>query len=67
MNPFKVTRRTGEVFVVLSTEDWEREQVTLYLIQNQSLTRQIAASLDTHNNDRGCQPADEQLNEIIGL
>ena len=27
--PLKVTRRNGEDFVVISAEDWEREQETL--------------------------------------
>ncbi|HBM51021.1 MAG TPA: prevent-host-death protein, partial [Marinobacter sp.] len=27
--PVKVTRRAGEAFVVMSAEDWEREQETL--------------------------------------
>ena len=28
--PLKVTRRSGEDFVVISAEDWAREQDTLY-------------------------------------
>ena len=32
--PLKVTRRNGEDFVVISAEDWEREQETLYVLQN---------------------------------
>ena len=43
--PLKVTRRTGQDFVVLGAEDWEREQETLYILQNQSLMQQIALSL----------------------
>ena len=30
--PLKVTRRSGEDFVVISAEDWEREQETLYVL-----------------------------------
>ena len=40
--PLKVTRRTGADFVVVSAEDWEREQETLYVLQNSDLMRQIA-------------------------
>ena len=40
--PLKVTRRNGEDFVVISAEDWEREQETLYVLQNQSLMKQIS-------------------------
>jgi prevent-host-death family protein len=30
--PLKVTRRSGDNFVVLSADDWEREQETLYVL-----------------------------------
>ena len=33
--PLKVTRRSGEDFVVVSAEDWEREQETLYVLKKQ--------------------------------
>ncbi len=65
--PIKVTRRAGEDFVVMSADDWEREQETLYVLQNNSLMQQIADSLDTHNKTTGYKPTDEQLNEITGL
>jgi len=44
----KVTRRAGEDFVVIGAEDWEREQETLYVLQNSNLMKQIATSLGTH-------------------
>ncbi|GEN27133.1 hypothetical protein HVA01_07790 [Halovibrio variabilis] len=65
--PLKVTRRAGEAFVVISAEDWEREQETLYVLQNRDLMEQIAASLDTHSRGQGYQPDNEQMNEITGL
>ena len=40
--PLKVTRRAGDAFVVISADDWEREQETLYILQNQNLMQQIA-------------------------
>lgn len=43
--PLRVTRRSGEDFVVISAQDWESEQETLYVLQNQSLMQQIGASL----------------------
>ena len=49
----KVTRRTGEAFVVLSANDWQREQETLHVLQNQDLMQQIADSLKTHNRSQG--------------
>lgn len=48
--PIKVTRRAGDAFVVMSAEDWERKQETLYVLQNTSLMTQIVESLRTHEN-----------------
>jgi antitoxin YefM len=65
--PLRVTRRTGSDFVVMSAEDWERDQETLYVLQNTSLMHQIADSSVTHNAGNGYTPTKEQLDEITGL
>lgn len=65
--PIKVTRRTGEAFVVMSAEDWEREQETLYVLQNSALMKQIAESLATHNQDKGYTPTSEEMDEITRI
>mgnify|MGYP005820204041 FL=1 len=65
--PLRVTRRSGEDFVVLSAEDWEREQETLYVLQNSGLMRQLADSAKTHSERTGYTPTDEQMDEITGL
>ena len=65
--PLKVTRCAGEAFVVLSADDWEREQETLYILQNRDLMQQIAASIETHKRDQGYKPNEEQMNEITGI
>ncbi len=65
--PLKVTRRSGDDFVVMSADDWEREQETLYVLQNQKLMQQIADSLSTHNSNQGYIPTQEQLDEISGF
>ena len=65
--PIKVTRRAGEAFVVISADDWEREQETLYVIQNKSLMVQIADSLTTHTQQKGYTPTSEEMNEITRL
>ena len=65
--PLKVTRRTGDDFVVLSADDWERDQETLYVLQNNSLMKQIANSMKTHNKQVGYQPTKDEMNEITGL
>ncbi len=65
--PIKVTRRAGEDFVVVSAEDWEREQETLYVLQNTGLMKQIAASTGTHSNRKGYSPTTGELDEITGI
>ncbi|CCE25491.1 type II toxin-antitoxin system Phd/YefM family antitoxin [Methylotuvimicrobium alcaliphilum] len=65
--PLKVTRRAGEAFVVMSADDWEREQETLYVLQNSSLMKQIADSMATHNKSFGYTPTSDELNEITSI
>ena len=65
--PLKVTRRAGEAFVVMSADDWEREQETLHVLQSKSLMQQIADSLHTHTRGQGDEPTDEQINELTGI
>ena len=65
--PLKVTRRAGEAFVVMSADDWKREQETLHVLQNKSLMQQIADSLETHTRAKGYQPTGEQMDEITGI
>lgn len=62
--PLRVTRRSGEDFVVLGAEDWEREQETLYVLQNDELMRQLGRSLATHTQQKGYKPTKEQMDEI---
>jgi antitoxin YefM len=65
--PLRVTRRNGADFVVMSAEDWERDQETLYVLQNSSLMHQIAESSATHKNGSGYTPTKEQIDEILGI
>ena len=65
--PLKVTRRSGDDFVVLSADDWEREQETLYVLQNNDLMKQIAASVATNAKGKGYRPAAGELDEITGI
>ena len=65
--PIKVTRRAGEAFVVMSAEDWEREQETLYVLQNSSLMQQISEGVTTHKEGGGYTPNSEELNEITRI
>ena len=65
--PIKVTRRAGEDFVVVGAEDWEREQETLYVLQNSDLMKQIADSISTHTKREGYKPSAEEIDEITGV
>ena len=65
--PLKVTRRNGEDFVVISAEDWEREQETLYVLQSSDLMKQISDSMATHVQRQGYTPTDEEIDEILSI
>lgn len=65
--PIKVTRRSGEDFVVMSADDWDREQETLYVLQNNSLMKQIAESAASHTANTGHMPTSEDMDEITGF
>ena len=65
--PLKVTRRSGEDFVVVSAEDWRREQETLYILQNNELMKQIAVSMATDSKKAGYTPTKIVLNVIFTL
>jgi antitoxin YefM len=62
--PLRVKRRSGQDFVVVSAEDWEREQETLYVLQNKSLMEQIERSLKTHGEGKGYRPSSEELDAL---
>ena len=62
--PLRVRRRAGSDFIVLSAEDWEREQETLFVYQNSSLMKQISESIKTHNAGDGYSPSEKELDEI---
>ena len=63
----KVTRQNGKAAIVMSLEDWERDQETLYVLQNKSLMRQIAESLQTHQANKGRLADKDTLDEIFGV
>ncbi len=65
--PLKVTRRSGEDFIVVSAEDWAREQETLYVLQNNDLMKQITASMGTHSKKTGYTPSTGEMDEITGI
>lgn len=65
--PVKITRRSGEDFVVISAEDWARDQETLFVLQNTNLMQQMLASTQTHAAKSGYTPSDEEIQKILGV
>lgn len=65
--PIKVTNQDGKDFIVISVEDWEQQQETLFILQNNDLMKQIAESMATHQKNQGYSPKQEELNEILGF
>jgi antitoxin YefM len=64
--PLQVSRKNGEAFVVMSLEDYEREQETLYVLGNASLMEQIQESLQTYGENEGYAPSADEL-DLDGL
>ena len=64
--PLQVSRKNGEAFVVMSLEDYEREQETLYVLGNSSLMKQIEESLETYGKNEGHTPSADEL-DLDGL
>jgi antitoxin YefM len=63
----RVNRRKGKDFMVISAEDYEREQETLYVLRNNKLMTQVAESLNTYHADSGFEPDPDQLHEITDI
>lgn len=66
-SPLKVTRRSGDDFVVLGADDWARDQETLYVLQNNDLIKQIAVSMESNATSKEYKPTTKELNEITGI
>jgi len=60
--PLTVNRKNGEDFVILSLEDYTREQESLYILNNNSLTSQIEKSMQTYQANSGYKPSLNELN-----
>ncbi len=56
-----------ENFGEITAENWTQYQETLFVLQNDSLMKQISQSFVTHNQGQGYQPNQEQMNEILSF
>jgi len=60
--PLTVSRKNGDAFVVLSLEDYNREQETLYVLNNNALMGQIEESFLSYKTKKGYQVNMDELN-----
>ena len=60
--PLTVSRKNGEAFVVLSLDDYNREQETLYVLNNNSLMGQVEESFLSYKKKNGYKPSSNELN-----
>ncbi len=65
--PLKVTGHSGADFIVISAEDWEQAQETLYVLQNTDLMKQITKSFATHANGGGYHPSTQEIDDILSI
>ena len=65
--PIRITRRAGKDFVVVSAEDWDRDQEPLYVLRNKPLMSQVAESIETYRHNSGYKPSKEELDAINRL
>lgn len=63
----RIKRRKGRDFVIISAEDWEREQETLYVMQNSYLINQINESLETYQAGTGYTLTKKVIDEINNI
>ncbi|NEN94319.1 MAG: type II toxin-antitoxin system Phd/YefM family antitoxin [Moorea sp. SIO3I7] len=65
--PLKITDPNQGDFIIISAEDWEQQQETLYVLQNSHLMEQINRSQATHTQNKGYSPNQEELDEILSI
>ncbi len=57
-----ISKKVGENFVVLPLEEYQREQETLYVLNNNSLMGQLEKSFLTYQKKEGYKPTLDELN-----
>ena len=62
--PIQITRKGNKGAVVLSVEDYEQLEETLYVLQNKSLSAQIEKSIQTHEAGKGRKANKDVMDEI---
>jgi antitoxin YefM len=62
--PIQITRKGNKGAVVMSVEDYEQLEETLYVLQNKSLSVQIEKSIQTHEAGKGRKANKDVMDEI---
>jgi len=57
-----LSKKVGENFVVLPLDEYQREQETLYVLNNNSLMGQLEKSFLTYQKKEGYKPTLDELN-----
>jgi antitoxin YefM len=65
--PLKITDQNGGDVILISAEDWEQQQETLFVLQNSDLMEQINHSIATHTQNKGYSPNQDELDEILSI
>ncbi len=63
--PIQITRKGNKGAVVMSVEDYEQLEETLYVLQNKPLLTQIEKSIQTHEAGKGRKADKQILHEIL--
>ncbi len=64
--PVQITRKGGRGAIVMSIDDFESMEETIYILQNKSLSTQIEKSMETYNKGAGRKANQEVMDEILG-
>ena len=62
--PIQITRKGNKGAVVMSVEDYEQLEETLYVLQNKSLSAQIEKSIQSHEAGKGRKANKDVMDEI---
>jgi antitoxin YefM len=65
MQIWKFAQQSG--LITNDADDWEQNQETLFVLQNDSLMKQISLSIATHENKQGYQPSKGEVDEILSF
>lgn len=65
--PVQITRKGKKGAVLISVDNFEQLEETLYVLQNKSLSAQIEKSIQTHETHKGYKADQKVIDEIVGI